>query len=191
MALGILLARPASHRTEEETRPISADPSVGRPASVGVVMVGEAVGGVTVGVGAGAVGAGAAMAGRGTIRGRTAGAGTAGSRAGSPHTAGSRAASLHMIRWGMVSRRTMPRRTGGSRTGGHRTMRVRMAGGRIPAASGRGEISRLPAWGARVRQARGCTQLFGRPVEVVVTRVAARRVSAASAAGPHCRYDIA
>lgn len=61
MALGILLARPASHRTEEETRPISADPSVGRPASVGVVMVGEAVGGVTVGkaVGAGAVGAGA------------------------------------------------------------------------------------------------------------------------------------
>jgi hypothetical protein len=59
MALGILLARPASHRTEEETRPISADPSVGRAASVGVVMVGEAVGGVTVGVGAGAVGAGA------------------------------------------------------------------------------------------------------------------------------------
>src|ERR1700730_17439979 len=59
MALGILLARPASHRTEEETRPISADPSVGRAASVGVVMVGEAVGGVTVGKagGAGEVGA--------------------------------------------------------------------------------------------------------------------------------------
>ena len=65
MALGILLARPASRRTEEETRPISADPSVGRPASVGVVMVGEAVGGVTVGKagGAGEVGA-SASAGR-------------------------------------------------------------------------------------------------------------------------------
>src|SRR5260370_12186541 len=34
MALGILLARQASRRTEEETRPISADPSVGRPASL-------------------------------------------------------------------------------------------------------------------------------------------------------------
>jgi hypothetical protein len=65
MALGILLARQASRRTEEETRPISADPSVGRPASVGVVMVGEAVGGVTVGKagGAGEVGA-SASAGR-------------------------------------------------------------------------------------------------------------------------------
>ena len=65
MARGILLARPASRRTEEETRPISADPSVGRTASVGVVMVGEAVGGVTVGKagGAGEVGA-SASAGR-------------------------------------------------------------------------------------------------------------------------------
>jgi hypothetical protein len=65
MALGILLARQASRRTEEETRPISADPSVARPASVGVVMVGEAVGGATVGKagGAGEVGA-SASAGR-------------------------------------------------------------------------------------------------------------------------------
>jgi hypothetical protein len=65
MAHGIPLARPASRRTEEEMRPISADPEVGRPASVGVVMVGEAVGGVAVGkaVGAGEVGA-SASAGR-------------------------------------------------------------------------------------------------------------------------------
>ena len=65
MALGILLAPQASRRTEEEARPISADLSMGRPASVGVVRVGEAVGGVTVGKagGAGEVGA-SASAGR-------------------------------------------------------------------------------------------------------------------------------
>ena len=63
--LAFFWPRPASRRTEEETRPISADPSVGCPASVGVVMVGEAVGGVTVGKagGAGEVGA-SASAGR-------------------------------------------------------------------------------------------------------------------------------
>jgi hypothetical protein len=65
MALGILLARQASRRTEEETRPISADPSVGRLASVGVVMVGEAVGVVTIGTAVGVGEAGAsASAGR-------------------------------------------------------------------------------------------------------------------------------
>jgi len=55
--VGILLARRASLRSEDEACPISACPSAG--ASVGVVMVGEAVGGVTVGAagGAGEVGA--------------------------------------------------------------------------------------------------------------------------------------
>src|SRR5438445_91684 len=55
--VGILLARQAALRNEEEGRPILAYPSAG--ASVAVVMVGEAVGGVTVGTadGAGEVGA--------------------------------------------------------------------------------------------------------------------------------------
>jgi len=58
MAVGIPLARQAALRKENEARPISAYPSAG-PASVGVVMVGEAVGGVTDGAagGAGEVGA--------------------------------------------------------------------------------------------------------------------------------------
>jgi hypothetical protein len=61
--VGILLARQAALRNEEEARPISAYPSAG--ASVAVVMVGEAVGGVTIGTadGAGEVGA-SASAGR-------------------------------------------------------------------------------------------------------------------------------
>ena len=55
--VGILLARQAALRNEEEGRPILAYPSAG--ASVAVVMVGGAVGGVTVGTadGAGEVGA--------------------------------------------------------------------------------------------------------------------------------------
>jgi hypothetical protein len=55
--VGILLARQAALRNENEARPISAYPSAG--ASVGVVMVGGAVGGVTDGAagGAGEVGA--------------------------------------------------------------------------------------------------------------------------------------
>jgi hypothetical protein len=61
--VGILLARQAALRKEEEARPISAYPSAG--ASVGVAMVGEAVGGVTVGTAGGAGEAGAsASAGR-------------------------------------------------------------------------------------------------------------------------------
>lgn len=61
--VGILLARQAALRNEEESHPISAYPSAG--VSVAVVMVGEAVGGVTVGAtgGAGEVGA-SASAGR-------------------------------------------------------------------------------------------------------------------------------
>ena len=57
--VGILLARQAALRNEEEARPISAYPSAG--ASVGVMMFGEAVGVVTVGtaVGVGEVGASA------------------------------------------------------------------------------------------------------------------------------------
>jgi hypothetical protein len=50
--VGILLARQAALRKEEEARPISAYPSAG--ASAAVVMVGEAVGGVTVGAAGGA-----------------------------------------------------------------------------------------------------------------------------------------
>jgi hypothetical protein len=57
--IGILLARQAALRNEEEARPISAYPSAG--ASVAVVMVGEAVGVVTIGtaVGVGEAGASA------------------------------------------------------------------------------------------------------------------------------------
>lgn len=63
MAVGILSARQAALRNEEEARPISAYPSAG--ASVAVAMVGEAVGGVTVGAAGGAGEAGAsASAGR-------------------------------------------------------------------------------------------------------------------------------
>jgi hypothetical protein len=50
IAVGILLARQAALRNEEEARPISAEPPAQHPASVGVVKVGEAVGAV-VGVG--------------------------------------------------------------------------------------------------------------------------------------------
>ena len=66
MAVGIPLARQEALRNEEEeARPISADPSAPRPASVGAAMVGEAVGEVTIGTagGVGEVGA-SASAGR-------------------------------------------------------------------------------------------------------------------------------
>lgn len=60
IAVGILLARQAALRNEEEARPISAEPPAQHPASVGVVKVGEAVGAVVgVGVAAGEVGASA------------------------------------------------------------------------------------------------------------------------------------
>ena len=62
MAVGIPLARQEALRNEEEeARPISADPSARRPASVGAAMVGEAVGGVMIGTagGVGEVGASA------------------------------------------------------------------------------------------------------------------------------------